>query len=81
MASTSWLRIGRIFHQPRRPAVRRPGTPFRLRVISGEHEGREGWCLESHLFENPRPDTMIPFDLDGGPHVHLRFEEIEVIET
>jgi len=80
MTSFSWLRFCRI---SRRPQVRRPGKPLRLRVISGEHEGREGWCTEIGKFESGEigPGRMVPFDLDGGPHVHLRFEEIEVIEV
>ena len=82
MSPTLWLRIGRIIHRPRRPRVRKPGQPLRLRVISGEYEGREGWCLETQRFETGEigPGRMVPFDLDGGPHVHLKFEEIEVID-
>ena len=76
-----WLRIFSIFHRPRRSHIRRPGQPLRLRVISGEFEGQEGWCLEADRFASGEmgPGHMVPFDLDSGRHVHLRFEEIEVM--
>lgn len=80
MAATSWLRVGRITLLARRPRVRKLGKSLRLRVISGELAGHEGWCMELDRFENPSPNTLIPFDLDSGRHVHLKFEEIEVME-
>ena len=72
----------KFLRRPRRTGIRRPGQPLRLRVISGEFEGQEGWCLEADRFASGEmgPGRMVPFDLDSGQHVHLQFEEIEVVD-
>jgi hypothetical protein len=55
------------------------GRPIRLRVVSGEHIGRRGHCLERHRVVSGEygPGKMLPIDLDDGHHLHLRFEDVE----
>ena len=55
--------------------------PVRVRVCAGEFAGQMGWCREVEQFEAGEfsPGRMIPIDTDGGRHLHLLFEEIEVL--
>ena len=67
----------------RTPRPPRPNTrPVRLRVIAGEHVGGVGYCMERDRFESGEygPGLHVPIDIVGGPHAHIIFEDLEVIE-
>lgn len=51
---------------------------LRVRVLSGEHAGRLGWCSETRRVLAGEI-IVIPVDIDDGPHVHLHAGEFEIV--
>lgn len=68
-----------IFTRPRPPKPLR-GT-VRIRFIGGEHSGQYGYCMEGDRFETGEygPGRHVPVDIDGWTHVHVPYEDIEVM--
>ena len=71
------LMLRALFHiQPEDPLSK----PVRVIVTDGEHAGQYGWCCEARRLVEPGNPFCIPVDLDGGRHVHLSRDQVEIVQ-